>query len=167
MSKITTLPPKDIQFGHELLPYFPLASGYKMTNSGAHGVPPNYVLEARKNYYQEIEENPDLLYRTKHENYYDKRKEMAAKLFNTDRLDIGIVENVTEGLNSILKSIQYKAGDILLIYDTAFLVVKEICRYLEEKYKCQFVVIQTTPQALNSSQELVNLAEEKNQAIWE
>ena len=161
MSKITTLPPKDIEFGHALLPYFPLASGYKMVNSGAHGVTPNYVLEARKHYYQQIEENPDLHYRVNHEIYYDERKELAAKLFNTSRLDISIVENVTEAANSILKSIQYKEGDILLIYDTAFLLIKEICRFLEEKYKVQTVIIQTSPKALNSSQELVNLAEEK------
>jgi len=132
-----------------------------MTNSGAHGVTPNYVLQARKNYYNEIETNPDLHYRINHEPYYDIRKEIVSKAFNTSSLDFSLVENASEAINSILKSLTYKAGDILLIYDTAYRMVEEVCRQLEEKYQVQLLIIKTNPKALNSGTELVNLAEEQ------
>lgn len=160
MSKLTNLPPSDIQFGHKLLPYFALDPNYKMVNAGAYGVTPNYVLEAKKNYYREIEKNPDLFFRTKHLKTIQERKDIVAKYLNVSSTDIVLVDNATEAINSVLKSIAYQAGDIILIYDVAYKMVEEVCTFLAEKYGLKLVIIPTSNEILNSKEKLVGLAEE-------
>jgi len=160
MKKVNTLPSKETPFGHEMLPYFPLEPGYKMTNSGALGVSPNYVLEARKAYYREIENNPDLSYRITHDKYLTERKEIVSKYLKASSSDIVLVENATEGVNSVLKSIKYKEGDVILLFDTMYRMVEEVSRFLEEKFKIEVVIIPTNKEILNSSKKIIGLVEE-------
>jgi len=160
MQKITTLPSKEIPFGHAMLPYFPLEEGYKMTNSGALGVTPNYVLQARKAYYREIENNPDLSYRITHDQYLTERKGIVSKYLKASSSDIVLVENATEGVNSVLKSLKYKEGDVILLYDTMYRMVEEVSRFLMEKFKIEVVIMPTNKEILNSSKKLIGLAEE-------
>lgn len=160
MRKNNDLPQSDASFGHEMLQYFAIDPSYKLVNSGAYGATPNYALEAKKVYYHEIEKIPDLFMRVTHEKLILERKDLLGKYLNCSGSDLAIVENGTEGINSALKSLTYKSGDVILLFDTVFKMVEEVCRFLAEKFDINVVIIKTSKEILNSKEKLIGLAEE-------
>ena len=136
-----------------------------MTNSGAHGVTPNYVIEAKNAYYRKLEENPDQLYRFDHAQLIQERMKIVAKELNAPNGDVVIVENATEAINSVLKSVKYQEGETILIFDIAYRMVEEVCVYLVERYKLNLVIMPTTEEILNSKEKIVGLVEDYIQKL--
>lgn len=49
--------------------------------------------------------------------------------------NVFIVENATDGINSVLKSLTWNEGDVVLIPNTAYGCVRQTVNYLRDRYK--------------------------------
>ena len=103
-----------IEFGAAAKREFLLEPGVAFLNHGSFGAAPRVVLEAAEQWRRRMEENPDLFLR---EILPGALREAAAQLGQFLRAradDVVFVDNATAGMNAVLRSIEFRAGDEIL-----------------------------------------------------
>ena len=64
---------------------------------------------------------------------------MLAGLLNVkDPEDLALVENTTQAVNAVFRSFKFSPGDKVLITNTAYQMVKNLLKYLEQKVPSTF-----------------------------
>ena len=120
-------------YGHSMLSHFRLSPGYLNLNHGSFGATPRYVYEQQQEYNTMSEAYPDEWFRNEYFNYLDKsRLALATYLHAKSVDDIVLVENASSAVNSILRSLKLKKGDIVIYFSTAYGMVKNTCKWLEQ-----------------------------------
>ena len=126
-------PAADVPFGHAALALFPLEPGCTYLNHGTVGVTPNAVIQARAAILAEIERHPsrfmlrelaNLRFGAASEPERRPRLRAAAESVGAflgcrgDRL--AFVDNATAACNSVMRSIDWRAGDEVLVSDHGY-----------------------------------------------
>ena len=126
-------PAADVPFGHAALALFPLEPGCIYLNHGTVGVTPNAVMQARAAILAEIERHPSrfmlrelahLRFGAASEPERPPRLRAAAESVGAflgcrgDRL--AFVDNATAACNSVMRSIDWRAGDEVLVSDHGY-----------------------------------------------
>lgn len=100
-----------MEFGHGLkLSHFLLAEEYINLNHGSFGTVPKRIAAAQQEYFLLQESRPDRWFR---EIYFDLVKESRrsiAALINASIDDVVMVENASDAVNSILRSVDLKVS---------------------------------------------------------
>ena len=96
------------KFGSEMRQHFLLGDGDQncdvaFCNHGSYGATPRHVMKKRAELLQHVEANPDLWYRSEMLKQELESTEKLANFVGADPADIVYVNNVTEGMNIILK----------------------------------------------------------------
>jgi hercynylcysteine S-oxide lyase len=89
-------------------------------NHGSYGACPRDVHLARLGWQELAERRPDFFMRREYMGQLDKCRKITADAINADVNDCVFVMNTTTGVNGILRSLQWRAGDALLCYSTAY-----------------------------------------------
>lgn len=58
-----------------------------------------------------------------------------AKQVNSKPDNLFFVQNATDGINSLAKSLDWKKGDVVALPNTAYSCVKKTVQYLVEKFE--------------------------------
>ncbi|CAF1424330.1 unnamed protein product [Adineta steineri] len=152
-------------FGHSLLPLFSLDPSYININHGSYGSAPKYIHDKLREYQMKAEYNPDRWFRIEIQNEMNKLRNKLSKYVNCDPDDLVILENVSAGINSILKSLKFQSNETILYYNIAYGMVKLTLQYVSTEIFTQEQIIQieldhqtiqNTDLLLKKTQEILN-----------
>lgn len=135
--------------------YFLLNSTYRNYNHGSFGAVPRPVAEAQFAYYMECESEPDVWMRT---TYYEKivnSRAAIAEVINAESENVVLVENASSAINSILRTIGLKQGDIILRLSTAYGMVISTLNWLVATIGIKVLVVDVTF-PITSSQQILD-----------
>ncbi len=155
MDPLLALPPANAAFGHSLRPYWSLDPGIHFLNHGSYGAAPRVVQAAQQRWRDQMEAEPvrfmaDIL--------PDALRVAGARLANflgATPANLAFVENATQGINAVLRSQRWQAGDRIVLANHAYPAVKNTVRFLAERHGLTVVEAQV-PWPLPNAQALVD-----------
>ena len=100
--------------------HFLFAEGYLPLNHGSYGTYPRSVHVAKMRWQELAEQRPDWFMRKKYVVELNNCREIVANALHVNVSDCVFVMNATTGVNEILRSLPWKAGDSILYYSTAY-----------------------------------------------
>lgn len=123
---------KDIEFGSPLMQKEFLLE-YKNFNHGSFGNCPKKVLDIQQKLRIRQEAMPDVWFRDDYKKLINETIEILSKVINVKSKDLVLIENASSGINSLLRSfLNWKKGDIVILFSTAYDMVKHTAVWLQE-----------------------------------
>lgn len=132
-------------FGHALLAEWQFEPGQLYLNHGTVGAPPRRVLAAQQRIRDDIERHPSryLLRELAEvvtgpsERERPRLREAAAAVaafVGAREPDLVFVDNATSGVNAVLRSLDWRAGDEIVLADVSYGAVTLAARYVAERH---------------------------------
>lgn len=123
------MPPAPVQAG-DLAALFPLDRSYTFLNHGSFGSTPLEVLAAQQSIRAELEARPIEMLDRKMKRMLPEARTRVAKFVGTDPDRLGFVGNATEGVNAVLGSMRWQAGDEVVVVDHVYNAMRQSLRRL-------------------------------------
>src|SRR5438105_15044199 len=121
------------EFGRALQRKFRLESGVDFLNHGSFGAAPLEVLDAAAGWRDQMEANPDHFFRDVLPQALRRAAAELAEFVRADPADIAFVENASAAINSVLRSLDFKPGDEILLNSQSYGAVRQAVRYICER----------------------------------
>lgn len=122
--------PNRPDYGKSLLPLWPLDPAIAYLNHGGYGATPHEVLADQQRWRLELERGPTrFMQKTLPEALRANAAELAHFL-GAEPQDLVFVENATQGVNAVLRSLNLSAGDELLTTTHVYGAVRNTMRHL-------------------------------------
>jgi hercynylcysteine S-oxide lyase len=119
------------KFGRAMRDRFLLADGFTNFNHGSFGSVPKVVSEAQRAYSLQCEARPDKWFRQDYFVCVESARSMLAKYVNAPSPDdLVMVENASGAINSVMRSMNWEAGGIILYLSSAYAMVKNTASWL-------------------------------------
>ncbi|KAJ7305564.1 pyridoxal phosphate-dependent transferase [Mycena albidolilacea] len=119
-------------FGHPMLKYFAFDPNYVNLNHGSYGSLPLPVLAACNKLTLQVESNPDLFVRVKQTELITKCRAQISKFVGANMNEIVLVRNASHGLNTIMRSFEWNAGDVIVTCNTTYDAMQGLARFLHD-----------------------------------
>lgn len=149
------LPSANAPFGHGLRPYWSLDPAVHFLNHGSYGAAPRYVQAAQQRWRDEMEAEPVRFMSDILPGALRVAGARLAKFLGATPANLAFVENATQGVNAVLRSLRWNAGDRIVLANHAYPAVKNTVRFLAERHNLTVVEAQV-PWPLPSAQALVD-----------
>lgn len=124
---MTTVPSA---FGTDLRPLFCLEEQSTHLNHGSYGATPRAVLEAQRIWRDRMEAEPSRFMEFEFRPALRTAAARLAPYVGTKADDLAMVENPTQAVNAILRSLDLKPGDRILINDQTYGAVRNTVRFV-------------------------------------
>ncbi|XP_060085061.1 uncharacterized protein LOC132564424 [Ylistrum balloti] len=125
-SEEMTLPP----FGQEMREKeFCMRKGSMFLNHGSFGTVPKRVKDIQKRYIDKMDDHPDDWFRRNNLGKWKEGRDAIAAFVNADSEDVVLVQNATTGVNTVLKSINFKENDAILATDNTYPAIQFTCEH--------------------------------------
>ncbi len=134
--------------------HWPFDPSVAMLNHGSFGACPQVVLDAQRRFRQQMEQEPVRFFTREREPLLDAARNALAQFLGADPADLVFVRNATEGVNCVLRSLTFDAGDELLVTDHGYNACRNVVEYVAH---CHFarVVVAQIPMPIQSPDEAV------------
>ncbi|MCE9638469.1 MAG: aminotransferase class V-fold PLP-dependent enzyme [Planctomycetes bacterium] len=109
-------------------------------NHGSFGACPRTVLEAQSRYRAQMEAEPVRFMVRELEPALDDARGAVARFVGADSADLAFVPNATTGVNTVLRSLAFAAGDELLTTDHVYNACGNVLRFVAERSGARVVV---------------------------
>jgi selenocysteine lyase/cysteine desulfurase len=119
-------------FGHKLRDNFILDPNYINLNHGSYGATPKDVLTEQSSYRTTTEGNPDKFFRYTLFDLIDNARKLLATYINASWKDIVFIQNASEGMNAILRSLITKPDTSIVYLDLEYYMVSQTLTYLKD-----------------------------------
>ncbi|KAJ7038870.1 pyridoxal phosphate-dependent transferase [Mycena alexandri] len=119
-------------FGHAMLKYFAFDPDYVNLNHGSYGSLPLPVLAACNKLTMRVESNPDLFVRVEQTALIAKCRAQIAELVGAKMNEIVLVRNTSHGINTIMRSFEWSAGDVIVTCSTTYDAMAGLVRFLHD-----------------------------------
>jgi hypothetical protein len=126
LANATVFPSLPPQFGHQLVKLFAMNSTYINLNHGSFGVVPRVVTADMQKWDAFTEECPDCFYRYSARPLLSNVLNSLAQYVSADPADVVFIENASEGVNTIIRSMRVPSGKKLMFLNTAYGMVKNV-----------------------------------------
>lgn len=118
---------------------YAVSKSYLNLNNGGVSPQPTIVLEAQRKYLEQINEMPSLyLGRIFPRNRFILREKLA-KLGGCLPQEIALMQNTTEGMNTVMLGMNWKAGDEVIVSKQDYSTVKVGWEQLEKRYQIKII----------------------------
>src|SRR6516162_8803632 len=97
--------------------FWPLEPGVTFLNHGSFGCCPRPVLKFQHAIQDRMEQQPVRFLADEFESRWDAARRALAKFVGADADGLVFVPNATSGVNTVLRSLQFKRGDELVVTD--------------------------------------------------
>jgi isopenicillin-N epimerase len=102
-------------------------------NHGSFGAPPKVVFDAQTDWRQRIEADPIEILGRRGTELIHAAKTSIGSWLGMKPADFGMVTNATEGINCVLRSLDFKVGDELLTTSHVYNAVRQAMKYTAQK----------------------------------
>ncbi len=109
-------------------------------NHGSFGLCPRVVIAAQRAIQDELEREPVRFLHRQLEPRLDAAREALCEVVDCDPQDLVFVRNATEGVNTVLRSLQFEPGDELLTIDHEYNATQNAMRFCAERSGARVVV---------------------------
>ncbi|THH33200.1 hypothetical protein EUX98_g987 [Antrodiella citrinella] len=120
-------------FGHSLRKFWAFDKGYVNLNHGSYGSQPLPVFAASTKLLLQAERNPDQFHRRTYMLLLVESRRLVAELVGAKLDEVVLVPNATHGLNTVLRNIEWREGDILLGTSTTYGAITKTLHYLGDR----------------------------------
>jgi isopenicillin-N epimerase len=124
----------------EFASHWSLDPAIAFLNHGSYGATPRAVLAAQRAWRDRMESEPVRFFSHDLEPALDRARAALAVFVGADPNDLAFVPNTTAGINTVLRSLPFTAGDELLTTDHAYNAVKNAMEYVAERDGATVVV---------------------------
>ncbi|KAF7373807.1 Aminotran-5 domain-containing protein [Mycena sanguinolenta] len=119
-------------FGHSMLKYFAFDPNYVNLNHGSYGSLPLPVLAACNKLTTRVESNPDLFVRIEQTELITKCRAQISKFVGAKMNEIVLVRNTSHGINTIMRSFEWNAGDVIVTCTSTYNAMQGLARFLHD-----------------------------------
>ena len=137
------------KFGKNYLNDFYLSENYTNVNHGSFGTCPIQVMKKYQKYQIDLETHPDYYIRYNIKNKLEETLILISNYINSNPKNLIFVENASDGINSILKSLFTTKGEKILTFDICFSMVKSVILYLKNIFQVENIQFKITEDLLN------------------
>lgn len=121
------------QFGRAIRQQFRLEPGVDFLNHGSFGAAPLEVLDAASRWRDQMEANPDHFLRDVLPGALRSAANDLGHFIGARGEDLAFVENATSAINAVLRSLDFKPGDEILINSQSYGAVRQAVRHICER----------------------------------
>ncbi|KAL8858891.1 MAG: hypothetical protein Q9178_004570 [Gyalolechia marmorata] len=119
-------------FGHAMRSHFLLDPSYIPLNHGSFGTYPKVVRD-RLRYFQDLSESrPDDFFRFNLARFLDPARSAIADFLGVDAKECVFLPNATTGINTVLRSLVFEEGDVIVYFSTIYGACEKTVEYLKE-----------------------------------
>ncbi|KAK4971262.1 hypothetical protein LTR66_011428, partial [Elasticomyces elasticus] len=122
----------DLVIGRGLRDQFMFDDGYINLNHGSFGTYPKTVREVFRNAQDQTEARPDAYIRYTYPDLLDKSREAVASFLNAPTNTCVFVPNATTGINTVLRNLVYRPGDVIVYFATIYGACEKTVSYVTE-----------------------------------
>ncbi len=148
------LPAADEPFGHNLRRHWSLDPTIHFLNHGSYGATPRVVQAAQSQWRSQMEAEPVRFMQDELPDALTAAGAALAGFVGAAKDNLVLVENATAGANAVLRSIDWQAGDKVVIANHGYPALKNTLRYLAERHQLQ-VIEANVPWPINDASALV------------
>jgi isopenicillin-N epimerase len=131
-----------VRYGHALRPLFNLQAGAVFLNHGSFGLTPRAVLAAQAALRAEMESQPvRFLGRQRLQPRLRATARQLGSFLGAHGADIAFVDNATTGVNAVLRSLDLRPGDEILVTDHTYGAVRNTVRYVCARSRTSMVEV--------------------------
>ncbi len=123
-------------------------------NHGSFGACPTAILDRQQQWRQQMERQPIQFLVRELEPLLDASRQALAELLSAPAEDLAWVRNATAGVNAVLRSYPFQAGDELLTTDHAYNACRNVLDYVAEQAGAK-VTVAHVPFPLESAEQVV------------
>ncbi|MGV3532306.1 MAG: aminotransferase class V-fold PLP-dependent enzyme [Chthoniobacteraceae bacterium] len=134
---------------------WPLDPEITYLNHGAFGSCPWAVLQFQQSFRERLERRPIQFLVRDLEPLLDEARTALARFVGADPHDLVFVANATAGVNTVLRSLQFSAGDELLVTNHEYNATRNAVNYIADRAGAR-VVVAEVPFPLTGPQEVVD-----------
>jgi isopenicillin-N epimerase len=134
---------------------WPIDPNIIMLNHGSFGACPRAVLEVQQRFRDAMERNPIGFFMRELEPLLDQSREALADLVGADAQDLVFVRNVSEAVNSVLRSLRFEPGDEILTTDHAYNACRNVVEFVAQRVEAK-VVAASVPLPIQSPRDVVD-----------
>jgi isopenicillin-N epimerase len=133
---------------------WPLDPAITFLNHGSFGSCPLAVLEYQTELRRRLEREPITFLVRELEPLLDEARAAVAAFVGADADDLVLIPNATSGVNAVMRSLDFKPGDELLVTDHEYNACRNVANFVAERTGAQ-VVAAKVPFPLQSAHEVV------------
>jgi len=130
------------------LPSFPKLWGFDSTvtflNHGSYGACPKPVLEYQRQIHEELERQPLVFFSQRIQSLLDQSRRILCDLVGADPSDLVFVGNATAGVNAVLRSLKFQAGDEILTTAHDYNACRNVANYVVGRSGAKVVEVSLT-----------------------
>ncbi len=123
-----------LEYGRGLLPLWLLEPDAVFLNHGSFGATPRAVLDAQTHWRTRMENQPVRFMTRELPVALDASLEKLGALLGARAADLAFVDNATSGVNAVLRSIDWQAGDEIVLSRQAYEAVEQAARYIADRH---------------------------------
>ena len=124
-------------FGRPMRDHFQFSPSYMPLNHGSFGTFPKPVCTALRAYQAQAEAAPDTFIFFTYDPLLYKSRLAIASLVNVPVEEIVFVPNATTGINTVLRGMQWEAGDVIVYFEVVYGAVGKTVAYITETTKAE------------------------------
>lgn len=121
-------------FGKKRLADFYLDPDYINVNHGSYGSCPRVVMAAKRKLEEQMDFNTEKWFRFDSEVLLNKTRDLVAKRLQCPTENLFIVQNATDAFNALAKSLTWKAGETIVLPNTAYASIRKTVEWLRDRY---------------------------------
>jgi len=118
---------------------FPLKEGAVYLNHGGFGVAPREVMAARAAILREIEEAPSPFFTHDYRGKWNSTAVCVAVRLGVAPDSLALVDNVTDGINAVLRAFAFKSGDEILTTSLTYGAIDLAAEHMARRYAATVV----------------------------
>lgn len=128
-------------YGAKLRGLWPLDPGVTYLNHGGYGVTPDEIMKVQAEWRLRIERNPTAFMSAEYPRAIRDAAGLLARYIGAEAEDVVFVDNATTGCNAVLRSLDLKPGDEIIVTDLTYGAIVKAARYVARRTGAKLVTV--------------------------